>query len=293
MPMGPLSETVQLLVTVSLIIGLLTGLLGMFLFLSFLSTRILRVKNFTQEDRIDTINYEYDGKRFTIAPNPSSVQESMGIILNSILWVLFKVKKKLHYKSILKNRVVFSSVLILIMIFTLSSFISTSNAFVLGVARHHHMMWVKRHANKNNPSQLNHQLSANSQTTQEKVVVTSPKTNSTQTEPVPSNPKKQDDSKQKNLKKETHSEHSVTKHHSVAGSHHTYLAEKPRNESSDGHKEEKKIVHHPIIKHLTKIVEVDGRPVIDTEDPEKIVNTVKDAVANGAKEIRVRVHLGE
>lgn len=293
------ARTTQLLVTIGILVGLLIGLMGMFLFIAFISTRIRRDDKFPLKDRINTLNFEIGGKRITAAPHPKTIKESMQILLDAMVWTLFK-RKPIHYKSILKSKVVFCTTISLVMVLVLGSFVSTSDAFVENIRHNpHYISWAKSHK-KNRPTQQEYQL-ASAHT--ESVAPTAP----LKQEKTQSNPEKNDTKK-------------AVQNGQPGDQSHTYLKEKlverrlqiltqklperpvrievasSRSESNtavriqisqSGQSNPTSQTGKPVMR-LVQEVTSDGRQIVQSVSQDKVVNTVTSALSSGVKQITIK-----
>lgn len=301
------ARTVQVLVITGVIVGLLMGLLGMFLFIAFISTRIRRDDKFPLKDRIDTLNFEIGGKRITTAPHPKNVKESMKILLDAILWTLFK-RKPIHYKSIRTNMIIFSGVVGLATVLALGCGVATSDAFMAQIKNNkHYVKWARYYAKS---KALNHTHNAYAYTKTEVITPKAPvHIQSTQPEPV--QPTQQDQRPEKQNTTENIAPKWVVQYgqpdHRI---NHTYPVERQmqiqrsRIEVFSNRNEENSAVKTQTSKssqfsltnqssqpatRLVQEVTSDGRQIVQRVSPDKVVNTVQNALSSGAVKITIQL----
>lgn len=282
-----ITHLIQFLVSNYLIVGILIGGLLMFLYDSFIDTLIERTELFPGGGAFITHHYDQpkDGKRITTAPPIiESIKDAIAIRLSAILWSLYLKKQPYQYKSDKRNRIAFYTLTGLAMVLTLMSYVSTSDAFVEGIKHNpHYIALAKQHARKTQPPQQKYQLTDRTvQESTQSVSASAPeKTNGVTPKLASPAPEKQDNSQQA-----PQPNHSAVKQHVHVTN--THQAAKSQIKISEN-KQDKNKVPRVRAQGLIKRVEVDGHPVVETDDEEKVAGVVKDAVRNGAKEIRITV----
>lgn len=285
-----------LLAIVALIGGAILGSFLMFWLIAFISTRIRRANDFPLKDHITSLGYEISGKRFIKAPHVKTVKESMTILLDAILWTLFKWKT-VQYRSETKNRAAFYTVTGMVMILTLGSFVSTSDAFMGGVkSRYHHYIVMKNH-----PSKQGYHLTG--QTVKNPVLASAPEKVSEKTQSAPNTSATatsvtSTSGKQEEIKKVSQPGQANAKRGVVV-----ITFARRRAEASSGRDEENTISRNRVSDYTTaatrgvvrtvtdtaRTVTDTTRTVVDTVSPDKLGDVVKSAVSQGAVQITVNL----